>query len=451
MLVRGVIIVLVTALVAVALGFGYTQWRFGQIGKLGLDDVLSLGRGGEMNVLLVGSDGRDELSPEDVKKYGSASKVPGQRSDTIMLLHVDSKNEKASVLSLPRDLYVSIPGNGKGKINSSFSLGGPDLLIRTIKQNFNIDIDHYAQVNFESFEGLVNAVDGVSIPVTSPIRDYDTEARRNQSGLNIQSTGCVSLSGEQALAYVRSRHYQYFDGGRWRSDPSGDLGRINRQQDFIRRLLHKGVDKAKNPATLNSLLATGVQNVQLDDNFGLSDITKLAKRFKSLDPSQVEMMTIPNTGTSIDGVSYQVIDEEQKQATIDRFLGVNQPAVTGIPASSINVRVLNGSGKTGAAADAADGIRALGYLVAGSGNNDANVAKTTIRYGTDQKEKAETLATALGGDIKLQADDEIEGADVVLIIGSEFAGVPGAPTGESAPTTVPAPSKFVPNVADTCA
>src|SRR5688572_18449237 len=182
-----------------------------------------------MNVLLVGSDSRKNISKAEAKAFGSSKQVGGERSDTIIVLHVDPEAEKAAMLSIPRDLFVPIAGtNRSNKINSAFD-GGPARLIATIRNALGIEIDHYVQVDFNGFRGIVNAVDGVKMYFSAPARDRYT-------GLNVSKAGCIELDGERALQFVRSRHYQHYESGRWRLDGSGDIGRVNRQQDFLQRV-----------------------------------------------------------------------------------------------------------------------------------------------------------------------------------------------------------------------
>lgn len=450
-------------LVGVA-SFGYVKWRFGQVSKIDLGAVLddSGGSSDPMTILLVGSDSREALAQGESKSFGSSSVVGGQRSDTIMLLHIDPKTKQAAILSLPRDLLVKLPKGGTGRINSAFNDGEANL-IKTIQQNFNIPIDHYAEVDFDGFKGIVNSIGGVQIPFSSPVRDwgYDdaSHTTRNLSGLNITQPGCINLTGDQALSYVRSRHYQAYEGGKWVADPQSDITRIQRQQDFIRRVMRKAVAKGtSNPLTLNALISNGVKNLKIDDGFTLGDMTKIARRFQPLDPSQVQMMTMPNkASTSTPGALD--VKQPDAQKTIDAFLGKNQPADNtnaNVPVETISVRVLNGSGVSGAASQTANDLSDIGFVRGGVG--DAKATPTsTIRYATGTKDKAQTLAKYVGGDVTLVEDSTIKGVDVYLTLGRNFTGVsdPSAPkptTTTTAPqsTTSTTESPFVPAADANC-
>ncbi|MGH9282285.1 MAG: LCP family protein, partial [Acidimicrobiales bacterium] len=247
----GVNILVAVCLVVTGSVYAYLRWQFGKVDKLsfacnvlrncGDDDP-----GQPMNVLLVGSDSRAQVSEEERRQFGGEAQVGGQRSDTIIIVHVDPRAEKAALMSIPRDLAVPISGSNSTtprRINTAFEKG-PDVLIATIREQLGIEIDHYAQVDFNGFRSLVDAIGGVTLYFPSPVRDTVT-------GLNIAQPGCVEMDGNVALAYVRSRNYQYRESGRWHVDPTADLGRIERQQKFLRAVFSKLSD-TKNPFALAS-------------------------------------------------------------------------------------------------------------------------------------------------------------------------------------------------------
>ena len=321
-------IVLASALVVLLGLAGYVVYAQGRVPKLSLDALRDGGSTTAMNVLLVGSDSRADLAEDEASKFGTTDDAAGQRADTVMILHVDSKKTKASVLSIPRDTWVTNSSTGrKSKINDAFQ-EGPNSLISTIQNNFTIPIDHYAQVDFDGFKGVVDAVGGVEVPFDAPARD-------RKSGLNITQTGCVKLNGDQALAFARSRFYETKLNGRWVSDPRSDLSRIDRQQDFIRRVLRKAVSSSSNPLTLNAIVNNGVKNVKIDEGFGATDIIRIARRFRSLDSNTVEMMTLPTTPSVIGGADVLLPDKEEVSTVVDRFLNGPQETktATSIPPS----------------------------------------------------------------------------------------------------------------------
>ena len=182
------------------------------------------------NYLIVGSDKRGCLSP-DSPYYGGLydGRDTGENSDTIMLIRADPDASQAAILSFPRDLWVKLSGsNSSGKINSVFQNANPSRLVATIKQNFQVEVDHYINVDFCAFKDIVDAVGGVSVPFEFPARDLHT-------GLDITVAGCHTFAGDEALAYTRSRYYEYLKDGRWVDDGLSDFGRIARQQDKPRQ------------------------------------------------------------------------------------------------------------------------------------------------------------------------------------------------------------------------
>ena len=448
----GLNILVALSLVGVASGYVYVRAKFGDITKVPCPFCRAPGDnpGKVMNVLLVGSDTREDLS--DAQNFGGTKAVGGQRSDTIMILHVDPSQKKAAILSFPRDTYVTLANGDKNRINAAFT-NGPDLLMQTINQQFGIDIDHYVQVNFDGFKGIVDAIGGINVYFSSPARD-------TFSGLRVPKAGCLFLNGNGALSYVRSRHYQYFEGGRWHDEGNGDLGRIQRQQDFIRRVLRK-VRGVRNPFTLNSLISSGVKNVTIDNGLGLNDIQKLADRFKSLSPDTVDMETLPTTGTSvkIGGLSQAVLLPKQPDAQqlIDQFLGktpapapAGQAPPPGVAPASARLRVLNGSGVAGLATKVAGelGPSGIGFSVVGTGDADKfGYVNSVISYGPGQQQKAQLLQAALAAPAQAKEDATLKGVDVVLVIGKDFNGThPLAPPASAGTpgTTAPPPSAGTP-------
>jgi polyisoprenyl-teichoic acid--peptidoglycan teichoic acid transferase len=158
---------------------------------------------GSVNLLVVGSDARQGL------RQGGFGETGGQRSDVIIVVHLVPAARHATVLSIPRDLYVPVAGTGgSAKINSAFNRG-PGQRVQTIQQSFGIPIHHYLLVNFDGFREVVDALGGVSMHFPRPVRDSNDG--HNESGLNIPRTGCQRLGGSQALALARSRYLQYQD------------------------------------------------------------------------------------------------------------------------------------------------------------------------------------------------------------------------------------------------
>ncbi|HEX2698817.1 MAG TPA: LCP family protein [Acidimicrobiales bacterium] len=452
----GVNVFVALCLVFTGVTYAYLKWQFGKVDKVALCEVLrNCGDddpGQPMNVLLVGSDSREQISADEAEQFGDQSLVGGERSDTIIVLHVDPRSEKAALMSIPRDLSVVI-SDGKStsprRINSAFEKG-PQVLIATIKDQLGIEIDHYAQVDFNTFRGLVDAIGGVSIYFPSPARD-------KKSGLNVANPGCVKMDGNTALSYVRSRNYEYFESGKWRIDPTADLGRIERQQSFIRRVLGKASKVGRNPVRLNSIISSAVPNVKIDDAFSTKDILRLAKRFHSLEPEAVEMLPLPTVGTRERGASVLKLKQPEASQIIDRLIGKAPPPADPAGAAAppkvlpgtVRVRVLNGTGADGQAGDAAKALARADFGVAGTGDApSASNPQTVIRYGKGQLPKAQLLQAYVDGRSRLVEDGSLKGGDLVLTTGSGFVGVKDAP-GASPATTATTAAKAAATAAPT--
>ena len=298
----------------------YVHYRVGQIERLTVPGLAEDAAGEVMNVLLVGSDSRDRLRGEAAAQAGRGT-VIGERSDTIMVLHVDPRQQQAAILSIPRDLYVPIAGTDfSDKINASFALGGAPQLIATIQEALGIAINHYVQVDFVGFKDIVDTVGGVDVYVPTPARDVT-------SGLDIPKAGCVRLDGTQGLAFVRSRDYEVLVGDRWEMDPRADLGRIKRQQEFIRRMIKKALASGvTNPVQLNRLIGIGVKDVKIDSALSTKDITAVARRFSNLTPDSVALLTLPTGPTDVAGTSAQKLLADEARPILDRMNGRAPPA-----------------------------------------------------------------------------------------------------------------------------
>lgn len=266
-----------------------------------------------MNVLVVGSDGRAD--------------VEGARADTIIVVRIDPATKRMSMLSVPRDLWVPIAGTGRSQRVNTALQHGPDALIRTVRDLLGIPIHHYVEIDFEGFQQLVDVVGGVDVPFDAPTRDALT-------GLNITTAGCVRLDGAQALALVRSRHTQQLVDGKWQTDPTGDLGRIRRQQQFLLQVASKS-GSARNPLTLNRLLDVVVDQVRVDSGLDASHLLRLARQLGSLDAQEIVGATVPGAVTTIQGAAVLLPDENSTKAAVDALVGTAEPtSVTSGPAAA---------------------------------------------------------------------------------------------------------------------
>jgi len=418
-LLKGAIVLLTVCVLLAGAGYAYLRHQLGKIDRLsipGLDES-----GDVMNVLLVGSDSRENVTGDLAETTGKGQ-VSGQRSDTMMVLHVDPNQSKAAIFSIPRDLYLPISGTDySDRVNTAFSLAGAPGLIATIEEALGFPINHYVEIDFTGFRDIVNAVGGVKVYFPSPVRD-------EVSGLYVDDPGCVSLNGDAGLAFVRSRNYQTLEAGEWQTDPTADLGRIQRQQDFIRRMLRKAVSSGlSNPITLNRLVGIGVRDVKLDDQMSTGDIVRLARRFKSLDADTVDMLTFPTEPADIGGASVLLLKEEEAQPYIDRLNGIGPPddaAAGASRPSDIRVRVLNGYGADGVATEASVDLTTVGFNVADRGDADSyNYSATVIRHAPGAEAKADVLNQFVDGGAVIEEDSSLRTVDVTLVLGSDYTGI----------------------------
>ena len=181
------------------------------------------------------------------------------------------------MLSLPRDLWVPIAGKGEHqRINVAYSMG-KQTLVDTIQQTFGIRINHYLEIDFHGFQSLVDAIGGVPMWFDRAYRDLN-------SGPRVDRAGCVKLDGYSALAFAEVTTPQYMENGGWHFDGTGDLGRISRQQAFIRRIINRAVSTGlDNPLKLKDLVEVGTRNISIDKGLSISDLLALGQRFRKFD------------------------------------------------------------------------------------------------------------------------------------------------------------------------
>ena len=393
------------------------------------------------NYLLIGSDSRAFVdNSQEASNFGTPQTQTGQRSDTIMVAHVDASTGRAYLVSFPRDLWVPIPGIGHAKINAAFNYG-PQRVIETIENDFNIPISHYLEVDFAGFQRIVNALGHVPIYFPTPARDL-------KSGLFVNRAGCQQLDGQQALAYVRSRYYQSLQDGQWRYDPTSDLGRIKRQQYFLRTVAHQAVEKVlSRPWEVGSLTDKLTSNLTRDKKLDMPALGALADAFHKT--GAIETVTLPTRPFVIDGQDALALDDAQAAPIFDRLRGlspVTGGAATAVAPSAVAVEVLNGSGTAGRGAHVASALESYGFRVpTAAANADRDDYGTTeARYAPGAEAKARLVLSTLHGAGRTVAltNGAPDGVDVVLVIGRDYAGVSRPPAGPA--TTAAAPHNPAP-------
>ncbi len=411
----------IAASLVTAGALGYLNYQLDQVPRIvlppGIGDPEPEDPGEPQNYLLVGTDSAEGISEDDSITEGRENF--GILSDTIMLLRVDPGSSDAQLLSFPRDLWVNIPGVGEQKINAALAAGGPEVLISTITENFGVPVHHYVEVDWAGFQGLVRAVDGVPMYFDKPLRDSTT-------GLNIPNAGCVTLDADQALAFARSRSLQYQEDGVWAVDGSGDLGRISRQQAFIRRAIQRAIDRGiRSPITLNSLVNAGLDTVTaLDSELTGEDLITLGRAFRSFEADELQTMSLDVYDDFVNGQNIlRLQDTEANQERIDVFKGLG--GASGTEAGNVRVAMNNGTGTSGQATEAAEAYAGLGFDTS-PGTGDAerfDFERTLVRYQPGSEALAQFVAAQLVNGADLQEVGATYIADVIVVTGADYAGL----------------------------
>jgi LCP family protein required for cell wall assembly len=430
----------------IASGYAYVDWQAGRVTRLSVAHLISPGHsvqsskaapgasnaGPPETFLLVGSDTRS-LGAGSNAAFGNTATVQGQRSDSVILARVVPATASIALLSIPRDLVVPIPGMGTQRINAAFNSGNPSLLIQTIEQNFGIDINHYLEANFATFEQLADAIGGVEVWFPAPAKDVNSDFGAVK--------GCVNLKGAEALAFVRSREYEYQIDGVWHYQyvPESDLARIQRQQAFIKLAIKKAESLAPtNPIALDELISSVTKNLTVDSSFSTSDMIRLATTMRHANPSAIPNWTYPTANIPGTGELQGVGAADQQM--VQQFLNYGEPksstsstssapstTVPSIAASSITVDVLNGSGVGGQASAAASALRSAGFNVGTIGDATSFGQQTTlIQYGSGGLSAAQKLQSEIGGGATLQSSASVSGDTVILVTGNSYSGIGGS-------------------------
>ena len=403
------------------------------------------------NYLLVGSDSRAGLAAGQGEQGRGAEFVVGQRSDTVILAHFYGGSDKAQLVSFPRDSYVQIPEftdpktgvvhqAHHEKLNAAFAEGGPKLLVATIELLTNIRIDHFLQIDFAGFKGMVDKLGGVDVCLQHDAFEHD-------SGIAL-TKGNHHIAGDQALAFVRQR----------KKLPDGDIDRIRRQQFFIGSVVRKTLSAGTllNPFKLNGFLNIATSSLTGDASLSVGNLKDLALRLRGFSAGGVIFSTVPiaDIGGRRNGASVVLLDEAKDE---ELFAALRQDRAPDAPAAkkpasgaaltvrpeAVRVRVFNGAGITGLGRKAAADLSAVGFTVVGvPGNRDGGASATTISYGPDKLDSARTLAAAIPGAV-LQEDPSLA-RTLELVVGSSYTGaqavrVTGTPTPRPSASASPAP------------
>ena len=368
------------------------------------------------NYLVIGSDSRAFVdNSQEARAFGTAASQGGQRSDTMMIVHVDPHRHRNLVVSIPRDLVVDVPGHGTERINAAFN-DGPQRVIDTIKADFGVAINHYVEINFLAFQGIVDAIGRVPVAFPYPARD-------KKSGLSV-GAGCQALDGQQALAYVRSRSLEYLVDGQWRdASPRADLDRIDRQHQFLRQLaqaaVHAGI---RNPLTASRIVDSIVGKLVVDDRMSRGNILGLVNAFRTVDPNApgaLEMTTLPNVPAQGGTLALKEPDADALLTRLRDDGRGGEHDTTGVKPSEVRVEVRNASGVNGLAGRTLAQLEHDGFTGAGTGNAPSDTT-TRIRYAPGAVTKASLVLAQLNGAGVLTEDSSLGGdVDVLVVLGAD--------------------------------
>jgi len=403
--------------------------------------------GGAENILIAGSTTRCGLKFQNAQWGFCSQGVTGVNSDIIMIVHLVPKTRQVSLLSIPRDTFVpnARAGGESFKIDAAL-YEGPSQLVKAIEEDFGIPIQHYAELNFDGFVNVVNALGGIRMDFPMPV--YDA-----YSHLDIKISGCTELNGVTALQLIRARHLQYKpasvttnDTYYWPYENQSDIGRIARTHEFL-RVLASSVQKRglSNPITDEKLISSILPNVTVDSGLNDSTILGLVEDFHHANLVNAPQYTLPIAvtpfgnyyfeGENFGDVVFPV--EPTDQNIINTFLGSsnNIDTMTGKPLpspSTISVSVMNGSGVSGQASTIANGLKNLGYTINTVGTDtpkSTQAQETVVYYTTGHEAQAESVARQLTGYVVMSINprDVVKGSEVTVLTGTA-ASVNGAPT-----------------------
>jgi len=276
-----------------------------------------------VNYLVVGIDNNACIDPNSPYAGGIGQRT-ARLTDTIMMIRVVPSTKHAALLSFPRDLWVRVNGSMR-RINTAYRRNDPTALRDTILNEFGIEVDHFIAVDFCAFMGLVDAVGGITLPLPYPVKD-------DGLGLYVPEAGCHTFAGDEALAYVRTRHLQYqAANGEWRNDLTSDFGRIARQQDFVRRVLTAAKQNLFDPSVIEGLYSAYVDHLVIDNTLTITDMRSLADVLRDVDTTAVRNYQFEATGRNISGQAVLIAKKTPTMtAILDIFRG-RAPVAPGDP------------------------------------------------------------------------------------------------------------------------
>jgi LCP family protein required for cell wall assembly len=383
---------------------------------------------GPLNILVAGVDLRSGLSPAQQARLHVGHAV-SSNSDTMMIVHVPADHSSVSVVSLPRDSWVDIPGHGMNKINAAFGLGGPKLMVRTVEHDTGLTINDYVEVDFPGFVKVVNALGGVNICLPYAVDD-------SYSGLRMPA-GRHHVYGVTALEFVRDRH----------SFALSDLARISDQQQLLSSLLSEAISSGTlaNPLKLSHFLSAATGAVKVDQRL---NVTALADQLRGISPSDVTFMTVPLSNVNYQtptgesavlwdaGAAAKLFAELKADKSPVRKAHPHRPKKkhSGLKRSQVSVNVYNGTLIGGLSASTGTQLTQLGFTVhaAGLSWTSSDITQTLIEYPPGMTASAKLVRKVMPG----AALQQVSGLARIRIVlggtGHQITGLPPGPAGQGA-------------------
>ncbi len=415
-----IVLALCSLLVLIGSGWAWATYRNFNADITRVNAISDKGRapnggidGQDQNLLIVGNDDRDTASDAELAQLGTTRDGGSYNTDTMMVLHLPADGSKATLISFPRDSYVTIPGHGKNKLNAAYPIGvraangdkaaGARLLVQTIENLTGLSIDHFVQIDLLGFYRISNAIGGVDVCLNRAVKEPN-------SGIDLKA-GHQSIKGTQALAFVRQRY----------GFPQGDLDRIKRQQYFLSAVFRKvsSAGTLLNPLKLQNLLKAVSSSLQMDP--GLVPL-KLAQQMQNLQAGNFSFTTIPTQGFVDENINGTIqntvaIDAAAMPAFIDKLIGAdsNSPWTKAKPAapSTVTVRVVNDTNTNGLETANAEALQAAGFKTVIPPAGTDVVAKTMIRYAPGQEPAAKALLAQVPGAV-LERSPDVSAVTLVL-------------------------------------
>lgn len=396
---------LATVLVGCLLGVAVTAYAIHQWGQIERFDDLELDlvvRGEPANYLIIGDDPAD-----------------GSRADSIVLFRIIPQDEQVAVLTIPRDLLLPLARDGEfdpdatpQQINHAYAgEDGRDDLIQTLRENFGIQIHHYIEINTEGFVRLIDQVGGVELYIDRAIHDPKT-------GLLIEDLGCVTLDGETALRFARSRNLHTMGESGWElADVTADLGRGTRQQGFIRQAVSKALKEAPtNPNKLRGTVEILADTVALDDGFSISDTLELIQQFRDMnahDREALQTLSLP-----LEEVGNRVVLKDiDAEPILNVFRGL---PLNDFSPSAVSLTVLNGTGGENEATNVAGALQRVemgGFKITEVGDTEERPERTTVYHAPGERNLGLRVARHIKGGAAVLERDDVGSGEAELVTG----------------------------------